>query len=59
MTENKKSLASMKYDRTNTKWLNLKLNVNTDNDIIEYISALSNKQGYIKKLIREDMKRSK
>lgn len=48
-----------KYDQNNTIKVSLKLNVNTDADIIEYLSSVENKQGTIKKLIRDDIERSK
>lgn len=41
----------------NTTRVTVRLNNNTDEDIIEYLSTLDNKQGYIKELIREDMKK--
>jgi len=44
-----------KYDKTHTKGVYLKLNKETDRDIIEHLQKQDNKQGYIKKLIREDM----
>lgn len=49
--------ASMKYDKTNTKDVRLKLNLKTDADILEYLESCSNKQGEIKRLIREEMNR--
>ena len=49
--------ASIKYDKTNTKDIRLKLNLNTDADIIEYLEACGNKQGEIKRLIREEIQR--
>jgi len=56
MTEKQK-----KYDQDwkakNTTRVTVRLNNNTDEDIIEFLSTLDNKQGYIKELIREDMKR--
>jgi hypothetical protein len=48
-----------KYDKANTKQVKLKLNVKTDADIIEALELSGNKQGYIKKLIREDLKKRK
>lgn len=48
--------ASAKYDAKNTVQLKVKLNRKTDMDIIEKVSNVPNKQGYIKKLIRDDMK---
>lgn len=41
-----------KYDRENTVQLHLKLNKKTDADILDYLDGLSNKQGFIKTLIR-------
>lgn len=49
----KKSKA--KYDKENTVRLGLKLNKNTDMDILEWLSGIENRQGYIKSLIRADI----
>lgn len=46
--------AVAKYDRENTKQILLKLNINTDSDILEFLEG-KNKQGYIKDLIRKDI----
>ena len=54
---NSQSKASMKYDKKNTKGLYLKLNLKTDADIIEHLAKQENTQGYIKELIRKDMKK--
>lgn len=51
--------AKDKYDKANTKQVKLKLNVKTDADIIEALELSGNKQGYIKKLIREDLQKRK
>lgn len=48
-----------KYDKTHTTGLYLKLNKETDKDIIEKLDASGNKQGYIKQLIRADIKSNK
>lgn len=40
------------WDRTNTTQLKIKLNNNTDRDIIEWLASLDNKQGTIKDIIR-------
>lgn len=55
MTENRKSKASMKYDKTHTTMLMFKLNNETDSDIINKLDSVDNKQGYVKKLIRDDI----
>jgi hypothetical protein len=47
-----------KYDEANTIQIKLKLNTRTDADIIEYLDTTGNKQGTIKKLIREEIERS-
>ena len=48
--------ASMLYDMHNTKQIKLKLNLGTDSDIIHWLEQQDNKQGYIKMLIRADMR---
>lgn len=58
MTVSKAQLkAQAKYDKSNTIQVNLKLNKNTDEDIIKRLSEVDNKQGYIKELIRLDLLR--
>lgn len=54
-TKEAKRRASAKYDKANTKGIYLKLNKNTDADIIEHLEEAENVQGYIKNLIRKDM----
>ena len=54
---NKKSIAQAKYDAIHTKQFTLKLNLVNDADIIKRLSEVKNKQGYIKELIRKDIKR--
>lgn len=48
--------AQERYDKDNTIQIRLKLNKKTDADIIEKLDSVDNKQGYIKRLIREDAK---
>lgn len=50
--------AQAKYDRANTKQVAIKLNRNTDSDILDWLATKQNVQGYIKQLIRKDMARS-
>lgn len=45
--------SSYKWDSKNTVFVGLKLNSRTDADIIEYLNAVPNKQGFIKDLIRQ------
>lgn len=46
---------SKEYERKNCKGLYIKLNRKTDADIIEALTGIKNKQGYIKELIRRDL----
>lgn len=50
--------AQRKYDQANTIQVKLKLNINTDSDIIGYLDAADSKQGIIKQLIRADIAKS-
>lgn len=45
-----------KWRKENTRVFKIRLFRNTDGDMIEFLEAKENKQGYIKELIREDMK---
>ena len=56
MATKAQSRASAKYDKTHTKGIYLKLNKKTDKDIIEFLDGVENVQGYIKNLIRQDMR---
>ena len=49
--------AQEKYDAKATIQLHFKMNKKTDADILEKLDSVPNKQGYIKELIRADMKR--
>lgn len=54
-------MATPQYDRENTRRINLKLNNKTDADIIQQLEKLKETegiQGYLKRLIREDMKKT-
>ena len=47
--------ASKKYDKEHTKQINLKLNLETDSDILARLEEVASIQGYIKELIRQDI----
>ena len=47
--------AQAKYDRENTTRVSIKLNIHTDQDIIQWLWGQRSKQGSIKRLIREDI----
>lgn len=45
--------------KANTTRIGLKLNNNTDKDIIEKLASVPSKQGYIRALIRQDIAKEK
>lgn len=49
--------AQKKYNKEKTKSFILKLNRQADADVIERLEQAENKQGYIKNLIRKDIKK--
>ena len=49
--------ASVKYNSEHTTLLTVRLNLGSDRDIIDHLKSQENKQGYIKKLIREDIEK--
>ena len=49
--------ARARYDAANTRHIKLKLNLKTDADILAKLQAEPNTQGYVKRLIREDIAR--
>lgn len=49
--------ANDKYKKANTKQYNLILHKVNDEDIIAWLESKDNKQGYLKELIREDIKK--
>lgn len=55
MTSKSQLKATAKYDKQNTKQVVLKLNLNSDADILAKLND-EKKQGYIKSLVRNDMR---
>ena len=51
------SEAKRRWDAENTTQIRLKLNKKTDADILEKLDNVKSKQGYIKELIRADIKK--
>ena len=47
--------AAQKYKADKTRSIRLELNVNTDADVIARLDQVENRQGYVKRLIREDI----
>ncbi len=58
MASDAKRKTNMEYDRKNTKMVGMKLNRNTDADILAYLEQQPNIQGYLKQLIRQDIKKA-
>lgn len=59
MTSDAAKRAQKKYDEANRdkfKIMSLKLNRETDADILERLAEVDNMQGYIKELIRSDIR---
>lgn len=50
--------AQRRYDARNTRQVHLKLNLRTDGDVLARLEEVPSKQGYIKRLIREDLERA-
>ena len=46
-------------DQKNARFFGLKLSRNTDKEIIEHLEQQANIQEYLKRLIREDMKKER
>ena len=57
MTTEAQKKASAKYDRNHTKSILFKFNTTRDADILAKLDEVGNKQGYIKALIRADLKK--
>ena len=53
-----RNILSEKWDRDNTRQIKFKFNLRTDADILRHLDAQENVQGYVKRLIREDIARS-
>lgn len=51
--------AEKKYQSVNTKLLQIRLNFRTDQDILDKLSTEESMSGYVKRLIREDIRRIK
>lgn len=51
--------ANNKFNKANTKMISLRLNYNTDADIIKKLDEVDSKMGYIKELIRKDLQTKK
>jgi hypothetical protein len=59
MTSEAKRAATARYNAKTAKYYSLKLNQNTDRELIEYLEKQGPIQTYLKRLIREDMKKTR
>lgn len=55
MTTPAQAAANCRYDAAHTRQVKLKLNLKTDADILKRLDAEPNTQGYIKRVVREDI----
>ena len=53
----KSTISKAKYDKTHMKHYLLKFHLANDADIIEKLNSMESKQGYIRQLIRDDIKK--
>lgn len=53
----KESIRKAQKEKAYTRYYSLKFNTNTDADIIERLKQQESMQGYIRRLIREDIER--
>ena len=49
--------AQARYNERTRKRIPFNLNINTDQDILDHLKSIKNVQGYIKRLIRDDMQK--
>ena len=56
MVSEAKAAAKAKYDAKTAKYISLKLNTNTDAELIELLKSQPNVQGFLKDLIRKELK---
>lgn len=59
MASEAKLKANEKYIKANTKTICVRLNYNTDKDIMNKLEEVDSKNGYIKELIRKDIQTNK
>ena len=49
--------ANDRYQKSHIRQYNLRLNVRTDTDIIRFLDGTNNRQGLLKRLLREEIER--
>ena len=58
MTTEAAKAAKARYDAKTAKFISIKLNRNTDQEIIEFLERQENKQGVIKQALLDYMKKT-
>ena len=58
MPLSKRAISQARFDKENTRKYTVKLNKRTDAEVIERLDKQPSKAGYIKQLIREDIKKT-
>lgn len=53
-----KNILGERWDKENTRQVKFKFNLRTDADILAHLDAQQNVQGYVKRLIRDDIART-
>ena len=53
-----KNILGERWDRANTRQVKFKFNLRTAADILAHLDAQQNVQGYVKRLIRDDIART-
>lgn len=54
LSESRKQ-ANARWDRENTKWINFKLMIKSDADVIAQIQRQPNRTEYLRRLVRDDL----
>ncbi len=49
------TIAQRKYDSAHCRFYHLKLNINTDADVIAKLDSVPSKQDYLRQLVRKDL----
>lgn len=57
ITTEKKERPQERFDRANSKVYRVKVMTRTESDILQKLESVTNKAGYIKSLIRQDIAR--
>ena len=58
MPLSKRAISQARFDKENTRKYTVKLNVHTDAELIAKLDNQPSKAGYVKQLIRDDIKKT-